>query len=257
MTGSPGRFVWTDLVTHDQKKAIDFYTKLLELGSQTTEFETFTHTALKKDESWVGGGIVTANGIPAEVPSHWLPYLTVNDVDKATETALGLGATQLSAPEDIPEVGRFSIIQDPQGAVVALYKAFGEMGEIEFSGTPFRFCWGELSTDDVKASKEFYSKVTGWSEYKEWDMGDGSFYHMPQADNMDAAGIYKKSPEDPSPPHWTVYFAVPDVDARAETTQKLGGKVLMGPQDIPGVGRFAIIMDTVGAVIGLMTGEPK
>jgi predicted enzyme related to lactoylglutathione lyase len=54
--------------------------------------------------------------------SYWLTYLGVDDVDASTEKARGLGAAVLVEPADIPNIGRFSVITDPTGAAIGLYK---------------------------------------------------------------------------------------------------------------------------------------
>ncbi len=60
--------------------------------------------------------------IPAEVPSYWMPYFEVADVDKAFKKATDLGASEMVAPQDFPG-GRFAIVSDPQGASIGLLKA--------------------------------------------------------------------------------------------------------------------------------------
>jgi predicted enzyme related to lactoylglutathione lyase len=60
--------------------------------------------------------------VAPEVPSHWMAYITVDDVDAASAKVTELGGKLLHGPQDIPTVGRFSVIQDPTGAVVGLIK---------------------------------------------------------------------------------------------------------------------------------------
>jgi uncharacterized protein len=56
------------------------------------------------------------------VPPHWSIYFAVDDVDAMAEKARGLGAVLCAPPTDIPNVGRFAVIQDPQGAVFSIFK---------------------------------------------------------------------------------------------------------------------------------------
>jgi predicted enzyme related to lactoylglutathione lyase len=68
-----------------------------------------------------------------------------------------------------------------------------------------------------------------------------------------AGGMYEPTPEmGEIPPHWLVYFAVDDTDAKAKKAEALGGKVCAPPADIPGVGRFAVIQDPQGAAFGII-----
>ena len=114
------------------------------------------------------------------------------------------------------------------------------------------FCWNELVTRDVAGAEKFYTELLGW---KAVDSGmPGMKYTMFKAGGKDAGGLMEMPSEVPKevPSHWMAYITVDDVDALAKKTTELGGNVLHGPQDIPGVGRFCVIQDPTGAVVSLM-----
>ena len=82
------------------------------------------YTIVKNGDQQVGG--IFANPPGAEnVPPHWLGYVSVESVDGAVEKAKRLGGTIMKEPTDIPNIGRFAIILDPQGAAVAPFKGTG------------------------------------------------------------------------------------------------------------------------------------
>ncbi len=114
------------------------------------------------------------------------------------------------------------------------------------------FSWNELATSDVDGAKEFYSKLLGWGmqDIPTCDMG----YTMAKAGDIEVAGIMA-IPEDFStmPPTWGSYVTVDNVDAQSALAEKLGGKIVLAPQDIPEVGRFAVISDPQGAILSLIT----
>jgi predicted enzyme related to lactoylglutathione lyase len=114
------------------------------------------------------------------------------------------------------------------------------------------FSWNELMTTDVNAAKAFYGELLGWSTA---DMEtDGMSYTMLKAGEREVGGMMGMPPEAAGqPPVWGAYVTVDDVDARAEQAEQLGGKLLMGPRDIPDVGRFCVISDPQGAVLSLIT----
>ena len=115
------------------------------------------------------------------------------------------------------------------------------------------FCWNELMTRDPKAAGTFYSELLGW---KPTDSGmPGMDYTLMKNGGKDAGGMMQMPAEIPAqvPSHWMAYIAVDDVDACAARVTKLGGQILHGPQDVPGVGRFVCIQDPTGAVVSLMT----
>lgn len=119
-----------------------------------------------------------------------------------------------------------------------------------------KFIWYDLTTGDTKSAESFYGKAFGWSA-KDAGMGGGSYSLfsagattvgglMPITQEMQAQGV---------PPCWTGYIAVDDVDAYATRVKKAGGTVRSGPEDIPGVGRFAVVADPHGAVFIIMKGN--
>ena len=114
------------------------------------------------------------------------------------------------------------------------------------------FSWNELMTSDSAAAKAFYRKLLGW-EMEEMNM-ENMIYTVVKADGDGIGGIMSIPPEaSGTPPHWAAYITVDNVDQTANSAETLGGKIMVAPQDIPGVGRFAVIQDPQGAVISLIT----
>ncbi len=114
------------------------------------------------------------------------------------------------------------------------------------------FSWAELMTTDLKGAEAFYSQLFGWT------MSDGPVagmeYRVASVGGQSVGGLMSLPPDmQQMPPNWGAYVTVNDVDATAKMTQELGGKVLMGPQDIPTVGRFVLIQDPQGAVISAIS----
>jgi predicted enzyme related to lactoylglutathione lyase len=114
------------------------------------------------------------------------------------------------------------------------------------------FSWSELMTSDAKKATEFYGQLFGW-KVEVMDMGNGP-YHVVKAGDASVGGIMGMPPTAQGiPPNWCPYVTVNDIDATAKQCVALGGKVLMGPLDIPTVGRFASLQDPQGAVINAIT----
>jgi len=119
------------------------------------------------------------------------------------------------------------------------------------------FCWYELMTTDVDAASAFYGSVVGW---KAEDMPmSGMTYTLLKADGALAGGMMPL-PQDACdmgvPPCWTGYVHVDDVDGDAARVTSLGGRMHKPPQDIPKVGRFAVVSDPLGAVFNLFCPTP-
>ena len=114
------------------------------------------------------------------------------------------------------------------------------------------FSWNELMTNDVKGAKVFYGELFGW---RMQDIKPGGMdYTMVKLGDTEIAGIMA-IPETAAgmPPTWGAYVTVNNVDALLPRIEKLGGKVLMPPHDIPDVGRFAVIQDPQGAMLSLIS----
>jgi len=122
----PGALTWTELSTRDTQGAQTFYTKLLGWSAKTggDGVHAYTEFTPSGGNQPVAGMMNSAAYGPqaANVPPNWMPYFQVSDVDASARKAQGQGARLFVPPNDIPNVGRFSVIQDPQGAVFAVFK---------------------------------------------------------------------------------------------------------------------------------------
>src|SRR5262252_624039 len=116
-----------------------------------------------------------------------------------------------------------------------------------------KFIWYDVMTTDMRAAEAFYTKAFGWTA-----KDTGRSYTLFSAGGVDVGGLMP-IPEDARkrgvPPCWTGYIAVDDVDDYARRVAKAGGKIQRGPEDIPGIGRFAVVADPHGAVFIIMKGD--
>jgi predicted enzyme related to lactoylglutathione lyase len=246
---SNGRFVWHELVTTDKQKAIAFYTELLNWKTDVMRDGGFEYTVIKAGKEGIGGiDRPQASG----VPSHWVGYCTTTDVDGLLEKAKKLGGKALVPATNIPP-GRFAILQDPQGAVIAPMALREEAPESDAKPAVGTFCWNELMTDDVTAASEFYSQIFGWKPKAAEGMGEMQYTIFNRGEKM-AAGLMKK-PMPQLPNHWLHYVAVDNVDQTTARAAKLGAKTLVTGTDIPNIGRFSVIQDPTGAVVALFQGQ--
>ncbi len=119
----PGAMCWNELMTTDTDGAGKFYTNLFGWGTETMDMgEMGTYTMWARSEGRPSGRMVAMPTDKGPIPPHWLLYFEVADTDVAHARTLELGGTTLVAPTDIPNAGRFAVIQDPVGAVFGLYK---------------------------------------------------------------------------------------------------------------------------------------
>ncbi len=114
------------------------------------------------------------------------------------------------------------------------------------------FCWHDLSTSDVEGAKAFYGELLGWTA-EAMDM-EGTMYTILRNAWEQVGGVMPLPEGAPYPPHWMPYVTVEACDAALEQLKALGGSVYFGPEDIPNVGRFAMVADDQGvgfAVVSL------
>jgi uncharacterized protein len=115
----PGAFSWGELMTTDPAGAKEFYGKLFGWEMNDRPMEGMIYTVLSAGGEEIGG-IMQKPPTAAAMPSRWGTYVTVEDVDVTARLALALGGKVLIEPTAIPDVGRFALVQDPQGAVISV-----------------------------------------------------------------------------------------------------------------------------------------
>ena len=248
-TQTTGRFIWHELVTADVQRALGFYGELFGWRSREMDMGPGgKYTLLSVGDRDVGGIAPAAKG---PTHAHWLGYITTQDVDATAKQAKALGANVVVPPTDIPNVGRFTLLIDPQGAPIAPMRSLDEAAEVEKPalGT---FCWDELLSTDQDASVAFHTKLFGHTT-KSMDMGPMGTYQVLVQGDKQRGGIMKAPMG--APTHWLSYVVVEEVDAAATRAAKLGAKLVLGGTDIPGIGRFAVINDPTGATVALFKGS--
>jgi predicted enzyme related to lactoylglutathione lyase len=245
-----GRFVWYENMTRDVPAAISFYSEVA--GWKTEPFgDDYT--------MWVGsqgplGGVMKLTAGMGGAPPHWIAHVQVDDVDATAAAAKKLGGTIHHPPTDIPEVGRFAVLADPQGAVISVFRPGGEEMALHDPAKDGEFCWNELMTSDSAAAFRFYSDLFGWKALDEMDMGPMGKYQVFGLGDMRLGGMMALPKGAPMPPAWLYYVNTKDLDAAVARATRSGGKVMNGPMDIPGGGRIAQLCDAQGAAFALHQG---
>ncbi len=156
------------------------------------------------------------------------------------------------APRDIPTIGRFAVIADPQGAAIALFKgASSEPPKRPTPGTPGHVGWHELMAVDWEKALAFYSELFGWEKAEAVEMGAMGKYQMFAADGQPIGGMFNKPPAVPVP-FWTYYVNVDAIEPAAERIKAAGGKIINGPMEVPGGQWIVQGTDPQGAVFALV-----
>ena len=245
-----GKFVWHDLMTPDVDEAKRFYGELFGWTYEVWKPGEMDYPMISAAGRQWGGMMTPPPG--RDVPSHWMSHVTVDDADATVRRAEKAGGSVHVPPREIPEVGRFAVIADPQEASIAAFQPAGEAPPSAGEPGPGAFVWHELLTSDVDGALAFYAELFGWTDAP-MEMGPAGTYHILKTGDTDAGGLMAMPPGVEAPPFWLVYLAVEDVDASAAKAGGLGARTLMPAFDIPGIGREAILMDPAGAVFAVFT----
>ncbi len=154
---------------------------------------------------------------------------------------------------DVPEVGRMQMVADPQGAAFYIMKPASSEERPE--GTPElgEGSWHELMTSDMPAAMTFYQDIFGWQPSEATDMGEGmGMYQMFDRPHGMIGGMMTTPKELAHvPPHWGIYFLVPDINAAVDKVKAKGGQILNGPMEVPGGDWVVNAMDPQGAAFSL------
>lgn len=253
---TPGTFCWFDAGVPDVGVAKRFYTEVLGWSYADRPMGPGEMYSMAQ----VRGRDVAAifpqrpEMKAAGAPPFWQSYISVTNVDETAAKVEKLGGKLMMPTMDVFDAGRMALIQDPTGAMVALWQPKKNIGA-GLVGDPGSFCWAELMTTDTDRAAAFYTSLLGWT-CKDSGM-PGMQYNLFYVGGDGIAGMMKITPEmGPIPPNWLVYFAVEGVDAAVERAQRLGGKALMPAMDIPEVGRIVTLQDPGGAVFALIHPVP-
>ena len=239
-------FVWYELVTRDLAAAETFYKNVVGWAVADSGMSGMRYTILSAGERQVGGMTAMAEG-PSPV---WLGYVGVDDVDAYAVRVRDAGGTVHKGPDDIPGVGRFAVVADPQGGAFILFAGSGEPPPPLAPMTPGTTGWHELHTSDWEASFAFYAGLFGWTKADAMDMGPMGTYQLIAAGG-DPIGAMMNSPNFPRP-MWLYYFAVDDIDAARDRVETAGGAILFGPHEVPGGAWVVQASDPQGAMFALV-----
>lgn len=249
MTGpfARGRFVHYDLLTSDIDAAVDFYTRLAGWGTLPWQGEGDPYTMWTNEGVPFGGVMPLPDEAKAvDALPHWLAYVMVPDTKETAAQAVELGGSVIVPATDIPNVGEFAMLHDPQGGAIATFTPLGEAPGNDEPPKAGDFSWNELATTDWEAAFEFYHALFGWEKTEAMDMGKMGTYQMYGRGGSSLGGMFNKPEEVEGPPEWLYYIRVEDANRAALTLQMLGGQVMNGPIEVPGGDLVAHCLDPQG-----------
>lgn len=243
-----GKFVWFEHMSNGLPAARCFYEGLFGWKSEGEDMGGQIYHLIRNGADGIGG----FRQAPRAVRNHWMGYLSVADVDATAASAEAAGAKVVMPPTDFAPVGRGATLADPTGGVFSIWKD-SQQDRADTAPVPGDWCWMELMTSDAAKALAFYERVFGFT-HQDMDMGPNGVYHLLLKDGVQRCGLMK-NPVPEAPSAWLPYVGVADCDASAAKAKELGANLCVPPTDIPGIGRFAVIADPTGAMLGLFRGQ--
>lgn len=252
-----GRVVWYELLSTDPKGSIAFYTEVI--GWKTAPFGADgSYTMFVSDQGPVGGvALLPEAAQKMGAPSHWQSNVVVGNVDETVARVKELGGS-VYVVESVPGVGRFAVVSDPQGAVIAVFTPERDMPAHDVTKQG-EWSWHELYTTDHEAAFTFYETIAKWQKLDAVDLGPMGTYQLWGREGKALGGMMTlpkgmKTPDGREvPPSWMYYVTVADLDATLERAKARGARVLNGPMEVPGGQRIVQLMDPQGAAFALTT----
>ncbi len=228
-------FCWFELVTTDTEAAQAFYGAVVGWTTELSSGPAGPYTIFKAPKDIPVGGMLEMK----DMPPAWLGYVAVDDVDAFASKVAAAGGQIHKAPQDIPDVGRFAVVADPQGAIFVLFRgSLDEAPPRPAPMSPGSLGWAELHAGDWETVWPFYESLFGWVKHDVVPMGEMGVYQTFGPTDRAIGGMF--SHHTPAPgPYWLYYFGVEDIDAAVERIKAHGGPILMGPVEVPG-GAFVV-----------------
>jgi uncharacterized protein len=249
MVDHHGDFAWYELLTTDLAAARNFYGGVLGWQARDASTAELVYNLFSAAEVPVSGLMsLPEEGRRMGATPRWVGYVAVDDIDAAAGRIKRLGGTVYVPPTET-NIGRISIVADPQTATLALVNGLKISWRPPKPDEPGRVGWHELLAVDGRQAFEFYGQLFNWQE-TEADAEPTHTYRLFSAGGRTTGGIVTKRSAEPNP-FWLYYFNVGDIDAAMARVTQGGGQVFAGPFEVTDGGWVVRCIDPQGAVFAL------
>ncbi len=246
---------WYELMTPDQDGAAKFYGDVLgwKISEYPGAYGGPRYLVASAGDRGVAGIMTMPTDVPGHAKPHWVGYISTDDADKTANEIASSGGSVRRGPQDIPTVGRFAVVTDPEGGFFCIMKPFPQQQEPAkiATNTPGNVSWQELHSDNPEQNFAWYEKQFGWKRGEAIDMGPNGTYQMFSSSDEPVTGGSCGKMGGEMPTHWLFYFYVDRLDGAIERVKTAGGQIFMGPHEVPGGTWIAIGNDPQGGIFAL------
>jgi predicted enzyme related to lactoylglutathione lyase len=245
-----GRFVWYELLTTDIAAAQVFYGKVVGWDARDASTSDFAYRMFTVGNAPMAGLMnLPEEGLRKGATPRWAGYVAADDVDMTAARIRHLGGTLYVPPTD-SNIGRISVIADPQTATLALVSGLKPAEAAAPPDQPGGVGWHELFAADHRKAFAFYREVFGWQK-ADAEPGATEAYQLFSAGGETIGGMFTKLAKAPIP-FWLYYFTVDDIGAALDRVTEAGGQIFEGPFKLVGDSAIARCVDPQGAMFALL-----
>jgi len=249
LTDRRGAFAWYELLTTNAAAARDFYGNIVGWKAEDASDAAFPYAVLSAGTTEIGGLMeLPPDALRMGAMPRWVGYVAVDDIDEAVDRLKRLGGSVYVPPTD-SNIGRVSIVADPQTATFGMVGRLKRGGNASAAIEPGRVGWHELFAADGKKAFAFYSELFGWQPGAvAKDLLES--YQLVAVDGHTIGGMFNKLPRAPVP-FWLYYFEVADIAVAIEAVEKTGGRIVQGPLELENGSWIVRCIDPQGAMFSL------
>ncbi|MGO9547890.1 MAG: VOC family protein [Rhodomicrobium sp.] len=249
MGNSASRFVWYELATNDMEGAKAFYTSVMGWGAGSVPGSNYTQ--FTAGDTPVAGLLrLPAEASRTGAAPQWIGFAGVDDVDVAAGRVEQLGGTVHVPPANAGNAARFSVIADPQMALLALVtKPKRSLHHSARLGALGHVSWHELHAASWETAFAFYAGLLGWQKAMTQIDSIGTYQQF-SAGTEAIGGMLTRSAKAPS--LWLYYFNVFNIEAAVKRVEAGGGETLCDAYEVPGGARVVHCLDPQGAIFALI-----
>jgi predicted enzyme related to lactoylglutathione lyase len=253
MSDKCGNFFWYELITTDAAGAESFYKAVVGWGAKDSGMPgDMKYNLFTVGDVGIAGFMQITPEMCESANPCWMGVIMVDDTDAYVEKIKAKGGHLFRPADDIPGVGRFAVMGDPHGAVFEIMSPEGKApSNWPDSCAPGMPGWHELHAGDGVEAWNFYSDVFGWTKGEAMDMGAHGVYQTFNVGDETIGAMMTKMP-DTLAPFWLYYFNVEEINSAIDRVNANGGKVCMGPHEVPGGGQIVQCLDPQGAMFALL-----
>ena len=245
----PGRWIWAELFTSDIAEAREFYGSVFGWQFETHGTAVKPYILIRNDGRPVAGMLRHPAGEGDVLRSRWVGLVSVKDVDTVSDKARNAGGALLLDPTDLSGRGRVALISDPEGARLGLLAT--ESGDPpDVMPQDGGWLWHELWAQSASTASDFYRQTVGYGIKRTGKIAGKSEWHL-VAGGFPRAGIIEHGASG-LPSAWLHDVRVADVRQAVKRVKKAGGNVLIAPTREFRQGRAAVIVDPMGAPLGIV-----